>query len=224
MAEYSVLIIDDDVWMQRILSKTLQSYGFKKTYLASNGFDGIAKSVEFNPNLIVLDILMPELSGHLTLRVLKSINLTKDIPVIMVSALSDVENLGRAVKSGTAGFISKPFTRATVYEKLLDLYGKEKLDLIAKGEDISDSKNLGYVNEDAFSALRSAYSGGGDDGSDSGAPAESESGMKMPDFNAPQSDSQAQGNPLAGKYDGGGASEKTSIDSIKELLMKSKKS
>ncbi len=134
MAEHSVLIIDDDIWMQRILSKTLQSYGFKITYLASNGFDGIALAVEHTPSLIILDILMPELSGHLTLKILKHIKTTKEIPVLMVSALSDVENLGMAVKSGTAAFISKPFTRATVYDKLVDIFGKEELDLISKGE------------------------------------------------------------------------------------------
>ncbi len=140
MSEYSTLIIDDDIWMQRILSKTLQSYGFKKTYLASNGFDGIALAVEHKPHLIVLDILMPELSGHLTLKILKKIRTTQNIPVLMVSALSDVENLGLAVKSGTAGFISKPFTRATIYDKLLDVFGKEKLDMVAKGEHIDELK------------------------------------------------------------------------------------
>jgi len=205
MAEYSVLIIDDDVWMQRILSKTLQSYGFKKTFLASNGFDGIAKSVEFRPNLIVLDILMPELSGHLTLKVIKSIKITKDIPVIMVSALSDVENLGRAVKSGTAGFISKPFTRATVYEKLLDLYGKEKLDLIQKGMDINEAENLGYYSENDFGEL-----GGG--GKKSSGSSTSSGGFDMPDF------SQERPEPS-----GSGGDENDSIDSIKELLLKQRK-
>jgi CheY-like chemotaxis protein len=125
--------------MQRILSKTLQSYGFNKTLLASNGFEGVALAVEFNPLLIILDILMPELSGHLTLKLLKTIKNTKDIPVLMVSALSDVENLGLAVKSGTAGFISKPFTRATVYEKLLAIFGKEELEALSRGEAISGS-------------------------------------------------------------------------------------
>jgi CheY-like chemotaxis protein len=133
-AEYSVLIVDDDIWMQRILSKTLQSYGFKKTYLASNGFEGISLAVEHVPSLIVMDILMPELSGHLTLRIIKGIKHIKHIPVIMVSALSDTENLGLAVKSGTAGFISKPFTRATVFEKLVAIFGRDKLDMIARGE------------------------------------------------------------------------------------------
>lgn len=142
MTEYSVLIIDDDIWMQRILSKTLQSYGFTTTYLASNGFDGIALAVEHLPSLIILDILMPELSGHLTLKLLKHIKLTRYIPVLMVSALSDIENLGLAVKSGTAGFISKPFTRATIYDKLVGIFGKEDLELIAKGEPIEEKATL----------------------------------------------------------------------------------
>lgn len=145
MADYSVLIIDDDIWMQRILSKTLASYGFKTSYLASDGYNGIALAVEYLPTLIIIDILMPELSGHQTLKILKHIKTTKNIPVIMVSALSDIENLGLAVKNGISGFISKPFTRATVYDKLVDIFGTEKLELIAKGIPI-DPEEL-YVNE-----------------------------------------------------------------------------
>ncbi|PKL86413.1 MAG: hypothetical protein CVV22_02790 [Ignavibacteriae bacterium HGW-Ignavibacteriae-1] len=134
MTEYSALVIDDDTWMQRVISKTLQSYGFKKTFLAANGFDGIALAVEHTPHLIVLDILMPELSGHLTLKILKKIPVTQNIPVLMISTLSDVEYLGLAIKSGTAGFISKPFTSSDIYDKLLDIYGKDMLEMVAKGE------------------------------------------------------------------------------------------
>ena len=136
IVEYSALIVDNDIWMQRILSKALQSYGFTKTILASNGFEGIALAVEHQPNIIILDILMPEMSGHLTLKVLKKIHLTKYIPVIMVSALSDSENLRLAVKYGSVGIISKPFTQTTIYEKLLSIFGKENLDRIAKNEPI----------------------------------------------------------------------------------------
>lgn len=137
--EYSALIVDDDVWMQRILSKTLQSYGFKKTYLASDGFDAIALAVEHVPTLIIMDIMMPELSGHLTMKIIKRIKSLEKVPVIMVSALSDTENLGIAIKSGIAGYISKPFTRATIYEKLTALFGKEKLDAIAHGDEMNET-------------------------------------------------------------------------------------
>lgn len=136
MIEYSALIIDDDIWMQRILSKTLQSYGFRKTYLASNGYEGVNLAIEHLPDIIILDILMPELSGHQTLKLLKTIKVTKDIPVLMVSALSDTENLGKAVKIGVSGFISKPFTRTTVYDKLVSIFGIERLEKISRGEPI----------------------------------------------------------------------------------------
>lgn len=139
MIEYSALIVDDDIWMQRILSKSLQSYGFKKTLLASNGFDGIALAVEHLPNLIILDIMMPDLTGLQTLKVLKAIKATKPIPVLMVSALSDAENLGLAVRYGSSGFISKPFTRATIYDKLVEVFGKERLLQIARGEEMMET-------------------------------------------------------------------------------------
>lgn len=145
MVEYSALIIDDDIWMQRILAQTVKSYGFKKVLLASNGFDGIALAVEHRPHIIISDILMPELNGHLVLRILKTIKLTKELPILMVSAVSDAENLGKAVKQGTAGFISKPFTRSTVFEKLIDVFGEEKLEKIKKGEEITDVDTF-YTN------------------------------------------------------------------------------
>lgn len=140
MIEYSTLVIDDDIWMQRILSKTMQSYGFKNTFLASNGFDGIALAVEHKPTLIIIDLLMPELSGHQILKIIKRIKITQNIPVLVISAMSDVENLGLAVKSGIAGFISKPFTRATIYDKLIDIFGKDKLAMISRGERIENTE------------------------------------------------------------------------------------
>ncbi len=204
-AEYSVLIIDDDIWMQRILSKTLQSYGFRRTYLASNGFDGIALCVEHAPSLIILDIMMPELSGHLTMKIIKTIKHTKHIPVIMVSALSDTENLGLAVKSGTAGFISKPFTRATIFDKLVSIFGREKLDMIAKGE-VDD-----FVIDDDYH------------------PTENE---LLPEFDLPigsddAGDSSNSNNhnsvPVAELKKQYKEDEQRSIESIKKLLLKSKK-
>ena len=204
-AEYSVLIVDDDIWMQRILSKTLQSYGFKRTYLASNGFEGIALAVEHAPSLIIMDIMMPELSGHLTMKIIKSIRHTKHIPVIMVSALSDTENLGLAVKSGTAGFISKPFTRATVYEKLSSIFGKEKLDMIAKGEAEDFLANDDYH------------------------PTENE---LLPEFDVDNEEDSTEIGVYATPHSNVSTSElkkqykedeKRSIDSIKKLLLKSKK-
>ncbi|MDQ1266612.1 MAG: two-component system, chemotaxis family, chemotaxis protein CheY [Bacteroidota bacterium] len=209
--EYSVLIIDDDIWMQRILSKTLQSYGFKKILLASNGFDGIALAVENAPQLIILDILMPELSGHLTLRILKTIKTTKPLPVLMVSALSDIENLSLAVKSGSSGFISKPFTRSTVYEKLVTVFGKDMLDAIQKGEAFSqkiESKDFdeefSFNNEFSFNVDKPF-----------------QSNISLEDDKDVASDpKKVSQDKLMQHYH---EDEKKSIESIKKLLLKTKK-
>jgi CheY-like chemotaxis protein len=151
---YSALIIDDDVWMQRILSTTLVDYGFTKSYLASDGYEGVALAVEHTPTLIVLDILMPELTGHTTLKILKKIKVTKDIPVLMVSALADVENLTKAIKIGTTAFITKPFTKMTIQGKLIDIFGKKKMEQIRSGKPIETESDLFYnsirTNVDLF--------------------------------------------------------------------------
>lgn len=201
MNDNLALIVDDDIWMQRILSKTLEVYGFK-TILASNGFEGIALAVEHQPKLIILDILMPELSGHLTLRILKNIKTTKHIPVLMVSAMSDTENLGLAVKSGTAGFISKPFTRATVFEKLINIFGREGLELISKSrlpEEVQVQYQASFANEPNI-------------------PSRSATAETLP----PIPLSETSKTPLASEqilqtYK---TEEKNSIDSIKKLLLK----
>jgi|GEM_PF-485602 len=220
--EYSVVIADDDIWMQRVLSKTLQSYGFKKVFLASNGIEAIAKSVEHRPDLIVLDILMPEMSGHLALQVIKAVHLTKDIPVVMVSALSDVENLGKAVKSGTAGFISKPFTRTTVYEKLIDIYGKEKLEMIVKGIPISDA-DLGYYKESGFKPTDPFADpvDEDDDLSTSLDDSDSEDLWSDNDYTEEEEDPKQKmsKSKLSSHYQ---EDEKTSIESIKEMLLRGK--
>ncbi len=202
MAEYSALIIDDDVWMQRILSKTLQSYGFSKTYLASNGYEGINLAVEHLPEIIVLDILMPDLSGHQTLKLLKSIKRTKSIPVLIISALSDTENLGRAVKLGVNGFITKPFTRTTIFEKLVGIFGIDRMEKIAAGLPIESLTPLDEELE--IPTLKSEQ--------EAKETTEEESSETIP---------AAQAEKAAESYRE--ADERTNIDAIKKLLLKTKK-
>ena len=69
---YPILIIDDDIWIQRIICYYLQNWGFK-TYSAYNAFDGLALAIKHRPTLIVLDIIMPEVEGDILLKMLKRI-------------------------------------------------------------------------------------------------------------------------------------------------------
>lgn len=146
---HSVLIIDDDVWMQRIMLKNLKQYGFEKTYTASDGFQGIALAVEHLPTLIVLDILMKELDGIAVLKILKSIKTTKEIPVLIGSGIADVDVIAQVVRAGSNYFISKPYSKATLEEKLYDIFGAEKMELLRDGLPFTDEA-LGYVSEEKF--------------------------------------------------------------------------
>ncbi len=130
--ENCILIIDDDVWMQRILSRTLEGMGFK-TYLAQNGYDGLSLAVEHEPMLVFLDIVMPEITVHTLLKIMKRIKLLRDIPILMVSGFSDTENLTLAIRMGAAGFVSKPFIKGTIVDKMRDVLGAELMDDVANG-------------------------------------------------------------------------------------------
>jgi len=146
---HSALIIDDDIWMQRIMLKNLKQYGFDEIYTVSNGFEGIALAVEHKPTLIVLDIIMKELDGLVTLKILKTIKITKDIPVLVGSGVTDVDLIARIVKAGSNHFISKPYSKTTLEAKLLEIFGSEKLELLKNNIPFTD-KDLGYFPEEKF--------------------------------------------------------------------------
>jgi CheY-like chemotaxis protein len=122
----TILVVDDNVWMQRILGKILLSYDLNPI-LCSNGYTAIESAIEQKPTLIFLDIVMPELSGHQTLKLLKTLTATQNIPVVMITVASDAENLSMAIKLGASGFIRKPFTRAVIYDKLCDILGRDNV-------------------------------------------------------------------------------------------------
>lgn len=130
--ENCILIIDDDVWMQRILSRTLEGMGFK-TYLAQNGYDGLSLAIEHEPMLIFLDIVMPEITGHTLLKIIKRIKLLRDLPILMVSGFSDTENLTLAIRMGAAGFVSKPFIKGTIVDKMRDVLGADVMEDVMNG-------------------------------------------------------------------------------------------
>lgn len=129
--------------------KNLKQYGFDEIYTVSNGFEGIALAVEHEPTLIVLDIIMKELDGLVTLKILKAIKNTQDIPVLVGSGVTDVDLIARIVKAGSSHFISKPYSKSTLEAKLLEIFGAEKLELLKNRIPFTD-KELGYFPEEKF--------------------------------------------------------------------------
>ncbi|MCX5708547.1 MAG: response regulator [Candidatus Omnitrophica bacterium] len=102
-----ILLVDDEPDVLEILSKKLQAAGFL-TVTASDGIQGLKKSREEKPDLVLLDIIMPNKDGFTMLRELQSETDLSRIPVIMVSAKSEADSLFEGRDLGATDYLIKP--------------------------------------------------------------------------------------------------------------------
>lgn len=105
---YSVLIVEDEKELLHFLKETLND-SFKHVYTAVNGKDALQKITEFHPDIVVSDVMMPEMDGYQLCRAIKENIEISHIPVILLTAMSDEENVSRGYKLGADTYISKPF-------------------------------------------------------------------------------------------------------------------
>lgn len=119
-----IVIVDDNPNNLRVLSSMLQQFGYK-VRPALDGAMAIKSIIANPPDLVLLDIRMPEMDGYEVCRQLKSNPLTAEIPVIFISALQDTEDKVAAFKSGGVDYITKPFQLEEVLARVkahLSLY------------------------------------------------------------------------------------------------------
>lgn len=116
--EITVLIIDDELLQISLLIDYLNKQGIR-ILKSSNGRDGMALAVEHLPDMILLDILMPEMDGFETCQCLKALPATQDIPVIFMTALSSPEHIVRGFEVGAIDYISKPFSKEEVMARMM---------------------------------------------------------------------------------------------------------
>ena len=111
-----VLIADDAAFMRMMLKDILTKNGFEVVGEASNGKEAVSKYEELKPDLVTLDITMPEMDGIQTLKqIMASDSLAK---VIMCSAMGQQSMVIEAIQSGAKDFIVKPFQPERVMESI----------------------------------------------------------------------------------------------------------
>lgn len=115
--EKTILIIDDELINLEIIQNYLADYGFE-IMVARFGESGLEKALYGMPDLILLDIMMPGLDGFETCRRLKADEKTKDIPVVFLSALTDVEDKVQGFAVGGVDFIAKPVQEEEVLARI----------------------------------------------------------------------------------------------------------
>ena len=113
-----VLIVDDFASMRRIVKNTLKQIGFKNILEADDGTTALAMLKEQKIDLVLADWNMPKMSGLELLKTVKKDDALKTIPVLMVTAEAQKENVIEAIQAGVSNYIVKPFTPDSMKQKL----------------------------------------------------------------------------------------------------------
>tara|TARA_B100000676_G_scaffold60371_1_gene59652 strand:- start:535 stop:1233 length:699 start_codon:yes stop_codon:yes gene_type:complete len=103
-----IFVVDDEKDLTDLLHYQLGKEGFEVKF-SNNPFEALGKARDFSPELIILDVMMPDLDGFQLLRMIRSDNLLQKIPVIMLTAKSGVEHRIKGLEQGADDYLEKPF-------------------------------------------------------------------------------------------------------------------
>ncbi len=113
-----ILIIDDEKDFCHFMRMNLESTNKYKIFVSTNAKSGIKTAIRKKPDLVLLDIMMPNISGFEVLQKLKENINTTSIPVIMLTALSDDESVGKAMGLYSHEYIVKPVEMDSLVSKI----------------------------------------------------------------------------------------------------------
>jgi two-component system chemotaxis response regulator CheY len=123
-ADLKFLIVDDFSTMRRIVRGLLKEMGAHSADEAEDGAVALQMLKQAKYDFVVSDINMPNMNGFDLLKAVKADPSLKHIPVLMVTAEARKEDILLAAQSGAAGYVVKPFTKATLEEKVLKIMQK----------------------------------------------------------------------------------------------------
>lgn len=103
-----ILVADDDPAIRELIRLNLEIQGYQ-VIIASNGVETVRKALSERPNLIILDILMPEIDGYEVMRLLKNSEETSNIPIIVLTAYASDAGALISWVEGAEGYLAKPF-------------------------------------------------------------------------------------------------------------------
>jgi len=113
------LIVEDHPDMVEILTLQLEILGFS-VISANNGTEGVEKAIKERPHLILMDIMMPGMDGRDATCFIRCNPETKDIPILVATALSQESDLRSCIEAGCNDYLVKPFTLKQLHRKILE--------------------------------------------------------------------------------------------------------
>src|SRR5262245_19869221 len=123
----AVLVVDDVPENRDLLARRLKRLGIEEIEQASNGLEALAAIERRQFDLVLLDIMMPELDGFGVLERLKANGRVNDLPIVVISALNEIEPVVRCIELGAEDFIFKPFNPTLLRARVLASLEKKAL-------------------------------------------------------------------------------------------------
>ncbi len=120
LANSTVLVVDDNAQNLELLQAFLEAIPVR-VFTAADGVEALEKVAQHNPDLILLDIMMPRMSGFQVCRKLKGDPATRDIQILMVTALNELGDIEQASECGTDDFVSKPVNKFELLTRIKSL-------------------------------------------------------------------------------------------------------
>jgi two-component system chemotaxis response regulator CheY len=117
-----ILVVDDMSTMRRITKNFLKQLGFNNVEEAENGQDGLARLRAESYGFVVSDWNMPVMTGIEMLRAIRADEKLKTLPVLMVTAEAQKDNIVEAAQAGVSNYIVKPFTAETLQDKMNKIF------------------------------------------------------------------------------------------------------
>jgi CheY-like chemotaxis protein len=117
-----VLVVDDHAMTVELLTARLEAMGLHVTP-ASSGSEALALIAGIKPDLVLLDVMMPEMDGFEVTRRLKANLDTRHIPVVLLTALSSAEDEAQGREAGADGFLRKPFQKPELKDLIAAMLG-----------------------------------------------------------------------------------------------------
>ena len=112
-----ILIVEDEIGLAEGLQARLNAEGYK-TSIAADGRAGLEAAKKIKPDLVLLDIVMPQMNGWDVCKVLKTDLKTKDIPILMCTALGQIGDSEKAFQAGANDYITKPYDMFRLMDKV----------------------------------------------------------------------------------------------------------
>ena len=122
MAVRKILLVDDSETVLMIEQMILKKEPYQ-LITAKNGLEGVEKALQSRPDLILMDVVMPEMNGFEAVRRLRQKDATRSVPIVMVTTKAEAESMEAGYESGCSDYITKPIDSTELLTKVRNLLG-----------------------------------------------------------------------------------------------------